>query len=205
MVRARVPDPEFFARFGIFSRRFLDDATCTELRTEMRTASGSPATVAPADEEVDEGYRRTKMADVSDPTREKIRARLLSLMPELSGYFDVPLSEVQRPQFLVYRRGDFFRRHIDSAEDDSAAQAVRARRVSTVVFLNGEGQEADEDSYGGGALTFYGLLGDDPPARDVGLPLTGATGLLVAFRSDAIHSVTPVTHGERYTIVSWFS
>ena len=171
----------------------------------MRTASGSPATVAPADEEVDEGYRRTKMADVSDPTREKIRARLLSLMPELSGYFDVPLSEVQRPQFLVYRRGDFFRRHIDSAEDDSAAHAVRARRVSTVVFLNGEGQEADEDSYGGGALTFYGLLGDDPPARDVGLPLTGATGLLVAFRSDAIHSVSPVTHGERYTIVSWFS
>jgi SM-20-related protein len=205
MVRARVPDPEFFARFGIFSRRFLDDATCTELRTEMRTASGSPATVAPTDEEVDEGYRRTKMADVSDRTREKIRAHLLSLMPELSGYFDVPLSEVQRPQFLVYRRGDFFRRHIDSAEDDSAAQAVRARRVSTVVFLNGEGQEADEGSYGGGALTFYGLLGDDPPARDVGLPLTGATGLLVAFRSDAIHSVSPVTHGERYTIVSWFS
>ena len=200
-----MPDSEFFARFGIFSRRFLDDATCTELKTEMRAASGSPATVAPAEEEVDEGYRRTKMADVSDRTREMIRTRLLSLIPELSRHFEVPLSEVQPPQFLVYRRGDFFRRHIDSAEGDSAGEAVRARRVSIVVFLNREGEEADEDSYGGGALTFYGLLGDEPPARDVGLPLTGATGLLVAFRSEAIHSVTPVTHGERYTIVSWFS
>jgi SM-20-related protein len=200
-----VPDPEFFARFGIFSRRFLDEAACTELRTEMRAASASPATVAPAEEEVDEAYRRTKMADVSEPRREMIRGRLLSLIPELSRHFDVPLSDVQRPQFLVYRRGDFFRRHIDNAEDDSAAKPVRARRVSTVVFLNGEGQEADEDSYGGGSLTFYGLLGDEPPARDVGLPLTGETGLLVAFRSEAIHSVTPVTHGERYTIVSWFS
>jgi len=28
--------------------------------------------------------------------------------------------------------------------------------------------------------------------------------MLVAFRSETTHEVTPVTHGERYSIASWF-
>jgi predicted 2-oxoglutarate/Fe(II)-dependent dioxygenase YbiX len=28
--------------------------------------------------------------------------------------------------------------------------------------------------------------------------------MLVAFRSDVLHQVSPVTKGERFTIVSWF-
>jgi SM-20-related protein len=35
--------------------------------------------------------------------------------------------------------------------------------------------------------------------------LIGEPGLLVAFRSDVLHEVEAVTHGERYSIVSWFS
>ena len=34
--------------------------------------------------------------------------------------------------------------------------------------------------------------------------LRGEPGTLVAFRSETTHEVTPVTHGERYSIVSWF-
>jgi SM-20-related protein len=37
----------------------------------------------------------------------------------------------------------------------------------------------------------------------VGLPLVGEGGLLVAFESGTTHSVTPITHGERYTVVTW--
>jgi SM-20-related protein len=33
----------------------------------------------------------------------------------------------------------------------------------------------------------------------------GEPGLLVAFRSDTVHEVLPVTHGERFTVVSWFN
>jgi len=43
----------------------------------------------------------------------------------------------------------------------------------------------------------------DPRADDRGFPITGETGLLVAFPSHCVHSVTPVTRGTRFTIVSW--
>jgi predicted 2-oxoglutarate/Fe(II)-dependent dioxygenase YbiX len=29
-------------------------------------------------------------------------------------------------------------------------------------------------------------------------------GSLVAFRSETTHEVIPVTHGERFTVVSWY-
>jgi len=35
-----------------------------------------------------------------------------------------------------------------------------------------------------------------------GLP--GETGLLVAFAAETLHEVSPVTSGERFTIISWF-
>jgi predicted 2-oxoglutarate/Fe(II)-dependent dioxygenase YbiX len=39
----------------------------------------------------------------------------------------------------------------------------------------------------------------------VGLPLEAEPGLLITFRAEALHAVSPVTHGERRTIVSWFT
>jgi SM-20-related protein len=51
-------------------------------------------------------------------------------------------------------------------------------------------------------LTFYGLLGGEKGEK-VGLPLVGEEGLLVAFKSNITHAVTPVTHGERFTVVTW--
>jgi SM-20-related protein len=129
-----------------------------------------------------------------------VAARLLALKPAAEKHFRLRLSGSRPPQFLVYRPGDFFRRHRDSSADPGAGEAATGRKVSAVAFLNGaEG----EDGYGGGALVFYGLL-DDPRGEQVGFPLTPEAGLLVAFRSDVIHEVTPVTHGERCTVVSWF-
>jgi SM-20-related protein len=81
---------------------------------------------------------------------------------------------------------------------------VKQRRVSVVVFLNDASGEPAPDSYGGGELTFYGLLGDGPSGSPIGVPLDGKGGELVAFRSGLLHGVGAVTHGERYTIVSWF-
>jgi SM-20-related protein len=45
---------------------------------------------------------------------------------------------------------------------------------------------------------------DDERARSVGFPLIGEAGLLLAFRPNLVHEVTPVTHGERCTVVTWF-
>ena len=54
------------------------------------------------------------------------------------------------------------------------------------------------------AMTFYDLLPASSSGSKAGLPLTGTPGLLVAFDAAAIHAVSPVTRGERYTIVTWF-
>ena len=197
---------EFFTRFGLYAEReFLSPAVCAGLRDEMRAATGVAATVAEGEQgdAVDETHRRTKRADVSAATAARIGEELLRAAPELSKHFERELVGVQAPQFLVYREGDFFRAHQDDSEKPDAPEFVRQRSVSVVVFLNGSGGEASL-GYSGGSLTFYGLMDDSASEESVGLPLAGETGLLVAFPSELLHSVSPVTAGERYTLVSWF-
>jgi SM-20-related protein len=79
----------------------------------------------------------------------------------------------------------------------------KSRQISAVIFLNGNSSQPRESTYGGGALTFYELL-DDPIGQSLGFPLEAEEGLLIAFRADVPHSVAPVTHGDRYTIASWY-
>jgi predicted 2-oxoglutarate/Fe(II)-dependent dioxygenase YbiX len=73
-----------------------------------------------------------------------------------------------------------------------------------VVFLNRQTEQPESDSFCGGSLVLYGLVGE-PDWQDYGFPLTGEAGLLVAFPSSVIHEVEAVTAGERYTIATWFS
>jgi|GraSoiStandDraft_43_1057313.scaffolds.fasta_scaffold355892_2 SM-20-related protein len=195
------------ARFGLFVQDgFLEPEVCERLIAEMCGAPGRPATVGvlaegSGEEEVDDQYRRTRMADVSDATMSLIENRLRAAKPAVEEHFSMPLGSVQKPQFLVYREGDFFRPHIDNADDASeraVSDPVARRRVSMVVFVNG-----GTGAYAGGALTLYGLLDNDGRGASVGIPVTEAPGLLVAFRSETLHSVTPVTGGERCSIVSW--
>jgi predicted 2-oxoglutarate/Fe(II)-dependent dioxygenase YbiX len=195
-----VPEAAFFTRFGLFAdEEFLDNATTARVVAEMRERGGRPATVSLSEEHVDEDYRRTTLADVSDETRALVESRMRAALPTVARYFDEPLEEMERAQFLLYREGDHFRRHSDSPRDRQPSPDGTVRRISVVLFLNGEGPAAEADSYQGGNLTFYGLMGES-----VGLPLTGNPGLLVAFRSELVHSVTPVTRGERCTVVTWF-
>jgi predicted 2-oxoglutarate/Fe(II)-dependent dioxygenase YbiX len=194
-----VPEAAFFTRFGIFAdHEFLDAATCARVVAEMRQRGGRQATVSLSGEHVDEDYRRTTLVDISDETRALVEDRIRAALPAIARHFDEQLGDIERAQFLLYREGDHFRRHTDSHRDRQSPE-VTPRRISAVVFLNAEGPADRPDSYGGGQLTFYGLMGDR-----LGLPLAGRPGLLVAFRSDLVHAVTPVTHGERCTVVSWF-
>ena len=195
-----MPQAAFFTRFGLFAEEeFLDSATRARVVAEMRERGGRPATVSLSEEHVDEDYRRTTLADVSDETRTLVESRMRAALPSVARYFDEPLKEMERAQFLLYHEGDHFRRHSDSPRDRPSSPDGTVRRISLVLFLNGEGPADEADSYEGGNLTFYGLMGES-----VGLPLTGSPGLLVAFRSELVHAVTPVTRGERCTVVSWF-
>jgi SM-20-related protein len=197
-------DARLLTRFGLFvEAEFLEADTCARLCDEMRTSRMETATVAASErgDEVDESQRRTKYADVSDATCAEVASRFGALRPKLARHFGVELSGSQPPQFLVYEEGDFFGAHRDNTSERDAPEHARERVLSAVVFLNEASEKPHPGAYGGGALSFYGLFEGKP---DVGLPLAAAPGLLVAFRSEVPHGVSPVTHGERYTIVSWY-
>jgi SM-20-related protein len=200
--------PDFLARLGLFvDEDFLDTPVCESVVRDMRSASGEYAEVYTAEnpEQLEEGVRlrqrQAKKVKPPDSVRSLLAQRLEQVRPELEQKFDVRLSGIEPPQFLVYRPGDFHQAHHDAEPD--AAEEIARRKVSVVVFLNDQSEEPREGAYGGGSLVLGGLVpgfGDETRGLPVALP----AGSIVAFRSDVLHEVKPVTHGERFTTVSWF-
>jgi SM-20-related protein len=200
-----VPTAEFFNRVGLFTiGGFLEPETCARLRAEVAAAKKVPGAVGGEGDEyrIDRASRRTGIAELPDAAQEVVAERLSAVIPDIAHYFGIEVEGRQSLQFLVYGKGDFFEAHRDRNDSRGAAAFSARRRVSVVAFLNGESEEPRDGTYGGGSLTFYGLLGGDR-GKQVGLPLVGEAGLLVAFDSGVTHSVTPITHGERYTVVTW--
>jgi SM-20-related protein len=201
-----MPPVSFFGSFGLLAvPGFLERDLCAEIRQEMATAGEVAATVRGADRSyaVDQQSRKTNWAEVSDQTSSLVGERLMSLREDVAGVFDIEVSGVQRPQFLRYGEGDFFAAHQDRGSDKKGAEFARQREVSAVIFLNDETDEVRPDTYEGGSLTLFGLLDSDDD-RNVGLPVTAEAGALIGFPSEMLHEVTPITRGERFTVVSWF-
>jgi SM-20-related protein len=201
-----MPPVSFFGSFGLLAvPAFLERDLCAEIRQEMASAGEVAATVRGTDRSyaVDQQSRKTNWAEVSEETSSVVMDRLMSLREKVGDTFGVEVSGVQPPQFLRYREGDFFAAHQDRGSDRKGAEFARQREVSAVIFLNDETDEDRPDTYEGGALTLFGLLdsGDD---RNVGLPVEGEAGALIGFPSEMLHEVTPITRGERFTVVSWF-
>lgn len=187
------------SKFGIFVlEHFLDEESCAALRnTPSAAAMDQAAIYTKGAVRVDETVRRTKSAKISEPEASRLKARLLDLKPTLEAHFKVTLKDCNEPHLLIYREGDFFNPHRDNGRDP------KERRVSVVIFLNRESKEIAPGCYGGGSLTFYELM-DDPRCKDIGFPVVGKEGLLVAFAADRVHGVLPVTYGERLTLITWF-
>jgi SM-20-related protein len=184
---------------------FLDLKMCADIKREL---SSSPATPAPVYIEgstnlVHENVRRTTSLHPSDETISRIHARLGEQKSSLEDRFELRLVDCERPQFLRYREGDFFVRHQDGNTEQLEFDHLRIRRISIVVFLNDSSAEPKADTFSGGPLNFY-QKDADSGAESLVFSLLGEAGLLVAFAAETIHEVTPVTRGERFTIISWF-
>ena len=184
------------------AEQFFDRELCASLRSEAASAPGEAAGIYAAVDTIDVATRRSSYAQVSPETVALVTARLLAIKPELEHHFRLQLQGCQTPHFLVYRPGDFFRAHTDIVVEGTPPY-IQERLISVVIFLNEEFDRPTADAFSGGSLTFYNLV-DDEHFRNLGLPLAGEEGLLVAFRADIVHAVTPVTHGRRFTIVTWF-
>jgi SM-20-related protein len=182
-------------------KSFLSPAECADLRAELRQAAGSQATVLGQDPggAVKPLVRRSTRMSMPAYAAEQITARLMQQTGALEQRFGRALSSCEPPQFLRYLQGDFFVAHQDGntplIHDDS-----RFRKVSAVIFLSALSQASGPDSYGGGTLVLHGPYS----GTDLRVPLTPAPGTLICFRAETTHEVLPVTHGERFTIVSWY-
>lgn len=180
---------------------FLDPATRAELLAELDAIGGAPATVLSSEPggKVQPSVRKTTRLPVSEATRARVRDALMRRREEIAAHFGVEITQCEDPQFLRYETGDYFVPHQDGntpmVYDDS-----RFRRVSAVLFLSDRAQEPAPGTYGGGSLVFHGPY-TGPPLR---VATDGRPGSLVAFRAETTHEVTPVTHGVRYTIATWF-
>ncbi len=182
------------------ARNFFDAVTCRELITEIRKSPAAPAITYghTANGAVEESVRRTMRITPSAATRDFVIEALDRHQRQIGEHFQISLTSFEEPQFLRYRVGDFFVAHQDGNTGLVRLDTDRWRRVSVSVFLNQQSEVPEADAYGGGSLIFSDFR--NGAKRE----FKGETGSLIAFPSEITHEVTPVTHGERYSIVTWF-
>jgi SM-20-related protein len=180
---------------------FADAATVSRFLEDLRSANGSPAALLSSDTEgtVRPRVRSTTRIAVPQETRECMMQLLRKRKSQMEAHFHQALGHCEEPQFLRYSPGDFFVPHQDG-NTSLIFDHSRFRRISLVLFLSTHASEVTPETYGGGALVFHGPF-SDPNLR---VAVTPAAGTLIAFRAETTHEVTPITHGERYSIVSWF-
>jgi len=207
--RLSMPTAAILGHLGLFVRRaFLSPESCRQIRNEMAAAARIPAMIRPrgaADGVIDHDTRRTAVASVAESTTAIVNEQLRAIKPTLEEFFQLQTTEWQRPQFYIYEPGDFFTAHRDSdAYDPVAPEWVKRRQVSVSILLNDARGGVDAEPFGGGSLVFHGARGDQH-GSGFGIPLESEEGMFVAFRSDWIHEVKPVTSGRRYSIVTWYT
>ena len=199
---------EFFLKHGLYVQpNFLDSQTCEHIRSVVTSSVVShPTAVVNARglPEVDENQRKAQRRDVPPSTSSLVENRLLGLKPRMEHYFQQDFKGFSPIQFLAYKKGDFQIPHVDSTTELHQPDYVKARKYAVVIFLNEEGEPNTRGMYGGGELTFYGLI-DEPRAKKYGFPLKGKAGMLVSFPAMLVHECTPVTYGERYVMISFLN
>lgn len=197
----------FLSHLGCFIiKDFLSKEFCQQVLQEVQQAKMVPAGIVGNNDSflLNEDYRKTKIAKISKQTKIEIHNRMLALKPQIEDHFEITLKDAEKPEVLVYREGDFFNLHKDLDDQSDSDAPAGSRKVSIVIFLNDQAPKPQNDCYCGGSLNLYGMV-KQPGWENYGFPLGGKAGSLFAFRSDIFHEVTPVTFGERFTIVNWFN
>jgi SM-20-related protein len=200
-----MPSANFFRNLGLFvQENFLASGLCDQIREQISKGKFKPGIILGehAEDVVEESIRKVSRGKVERFLDENVKSQLTALMPALEDHFKVSLGACQGPEFLKYTVGSFYLPHLDAGPD--APERIAKRRVSAVIFLNSQSGVPVDDTYCGGSLTFYGLM-EGPEWEKLPFPLEAEKGLLVAFRSDVLHEVQPVTCGERFSVVSWYT
>ena len=177
--------------------QFFEPRLCETILAELKTIEGISATLYGRNTTgfIDERARKTIRLHPAEETLKLVTARLWECKDEVAKHFAVTLKACEEPQFLRYRVGDFFVAHQDGNTGLLNLDAEH-RLISTVIFLNRQSEQPEIEAYTGGSLVFSSVMDK--------FSLPSEPGMLVAFRSETTHEVTPVTHGDRYSIASWY-
>jgi predicted 2-oxoglutarate/Fe(II)-dependent dioxygenase YbiX len=185
---------------------FLSPIACCQLRRDVQAGAAEAATIIGdgGDVIIDQTVRRAESFDITDAgLRTDVSRQFDTLLPGLAAHYGVALSGYEAPYVVRYPTGGFYRPHTDNDEGGHGSPETSHRKVSCVVFLNGTGPAAQEDSFAGGALAFF-RLANRPNSETCKTFLYPEPNLLVAFRSGVCHEVLPVMAGCRWTLVTWF-
>jgi predicted 2-oxoglutarate/Fe(II)-dependent dioxygenase YbiX len=148
-----------FERLGLFViRDFLDRSLCQQILAESQQATEfQPAQIHKGQGQfaVDETIRKVQETQLSRSTIQAVSQQLQVVKPKLEVRFQVKLVDCQGPSFLFYRAGGFYRPHKDRDFSKNHSHINQRRRVSTVIFINGETHRTKPDpseinTYGGG-------------------------------------------------------
>lgn len=148
-------------------------------------------------EDVDESYRRSKISwiDRNDDTQWIFNKLECAVFRLNSAYHGLDIDRIHTLQFTKYdEESPFYDWHWDMSEDDpdmSNLHVIEQRKLSAVVQLS------DPEDYEGGELemSICGRI----------FSVEKRKGTLNLFPSFVLHRVTPVTKGERYTLVAWYT
>jgi SM-20-related protein len=190
-----VTQPDPISHFDLFVREeFFDKSTCEDIVAEMCSSASGPATLYGRTESstIDNNIRRSLKCELSPTFANVVKKKLGECISEVEAHFSIKVRECEEPQFLHYRVGDFFVAHQDG-NTGLLRLAQENRRVSVVIFLS------SSDAHRGGELVFH----DYREQRRFAFSMEKA-GTLVAFPSETTHEVTPVVHGERFSIACWY-
>lgn len=201
-----MPSASFFRNAGLFViPDFLEPKYLAGLCASMAAAPTEKTEVSNSDGStgVDESVRKVESSLIPGVTCGDLKEKLVGLIPRLQDHFGVNLGGCEPPDFLIYKPADFFTPHADGGYPSAHGAGIRRRRITTVIFLNAVSAAPMDGTYGEGRLKFYGLLEGEHWER-CAFSLDPEPGLLIAFPSPMVHEVTPVSHGSRLTIVTWF-
>ena len=176
---------------------FFEPHLCETILGELKSLAGSAATVygRSGSGSIEANVRRTLRLEPLDQTVGFVTYRLLTAKDAIEKHFAVTLNECEAPQFLRYRVGDFFVAHQDG-NTGMLRLETESRLISTLIFLSRESMWPEADAFCGGSLVFSDLHNR--------FHVPAEPGMLVAFRAETTHEVTPLMDGERYSIAAWF-
>ena len=176
-----------FVEFIYFESMFLPHEV-TKIRTFWDENQTIKATVTGENEYKDELRKSSVMFIDNVPENNWIYRRLSDLAIHCNNErfnFDL-LGFHQELQIAKYVEGDFFDWHLDFGPGESSI-----RKLSMTIQLS------DPTEYEGGDLQFMINQNIVTASRE--------KGTIVVFPSFILHRVTPITKGERQSIVGWVS